>query len=57
MDEAALRATAGDLDLSVEELRAVLDVTTPGLVEALAGGLVRFEGALLELSSGPHADR
>ncbi|MHB8717512.1 MAG: hypothetical protein ACYDAC_01285 [Candidatus Dormibacteria bacterium] len=57
MDEPRLRSTAGDLDVSVDELRAILEITTAGLVEALVGGLVRFEDALLELSSVGNADR
>ena len=50
MDERRLSATAGELDLSVDDLRTILDITTAGLVEALVGGLIRFEDALFELS-------
>ena len=49
MDERRLAATAGELDISVEELRALMARTSDGLVEALAGGLIRFEDALLDL--------
>ena len=50
MEERRLAATAGELDIPVEELRELMESTTPGLVEAIAGGLVRFEDALLDLS-------
>ncbi len=50
MDERRLIAIAGELGLSVEELREAEVELTPSLAEALMGGLIRFEDALLELS-------
>ncbi|HWF58565.1 MAG TPA: hypothetical protein VG520_09440 [Candidatus Dormibacteraeota bacterium] len=50
MDERRRIAIASELGLSVEELREAEAELTPGLAEALMGGLIRFEDALLELS-------
>ena len=50
MEERRLAAIAGELDIAVDELRDIVERTTAGLVDALAGGLVRFEDALLDLS-------
>ena len=43
-------AIAGELEVPVDELRTIIEQTSDGLVEALAGGLIRFEDALLDLS-------
>lgn len=50
MDDGALTLTAELLGLSPEELRELSAGTTPGVAEALAAGLIRFEDALLDLS-------
>ncbi len=50
MDEKRLISVAGELGLSVEQLRLAVADTTSGVAEALLGGLIRFEDALLELS-------
>jgi hypothetical protein len=50
VDERRLISIAGELGLSVEELGEAEAELTPGLAEALMGGLIRFEDALLELS-------
>ena len=50
MDERRLTSIAGELGLTVEELRETDAALTPGLAEALVGGLIRFEDALFELS-------
>lgn len=50
VDEQRLTAVAGELGLPVDSLREASELLTPGVVEALLGGLIRFEDALLELS-------
>jgi hypothetical protein len=50
VDEQRLAMVAGELGMDVEQLRAAVMGTTPGVVDALLGGLIRFEDALLELS-------
>lgn len=50
MDERKLSVTAELLGLSQDELRQLSAGTTVGVAEALAGGLIRFEDALQELS-------
>ena len=50
MDERRLTSIAGELGLTVEELRAAQAEITPGVDEAVVGGLIRFEDALFELS-------
>jgi hypothetical protein len=50
MDERRLTSIAGELGLTVDELRLAQSEITPGLDEALVGGLIRFEDALFELS-------
>jgi hypothetical protein len=50
VDERHLISTAGELGLTVEELREAQSEITPGVDEALVGGLIRFEDALFELS-------
>jgi hypothetical protein len=50
VDERRLISIAGELGLTVEDLREAERELTPGLAEALMGGLIRFEDALLELS-------
>lgn len=50
VDEQRLASVAGELGVDVEQLRAAVVDTTPGVVDALLGGLIRFEDALLELS-------
>ncbi|MDQ6856091.1 MAG: hypothetical protein M3Z57_03340 [Candidatus Dormibacteraeota bacterium] len=50
MDERALTSIAGELGLTVDELREAQGQLTPGLPEAVLGGLIRFEDALFELS-------
>lgn len=49
MDERRLIAIAGELGLTVDELREAETELTPGVAEAAMGGLIRFEDALLEL--------
>jgi uncharacterized protein YidB (DUF937 family) len=50
VDEQGLATVAGELGMDVEQLREAMVDTTPGVVDALAGGMIRFEDALLELS-------
>jgi hypothetical protein len=50
VDERRLTSIAGELGLTVDELREVQAQITPGLAEAVLGGLIRFEDALFELS-------
>ncbi len=50
MDERRLASIANELDLTVDELREARSEISPGLDEALVGGLIRFEDALFELS-------
>jgi uncharacterized protein YidB (DUF937 family) len=50
VDEQRLATVAGELGMDVEQLRAAVVDTTPGVVDALLGGMIRFEDALLELS-------
>jgi hypothetical protein len=50
VDENRLTAIAGELGLTVDELRDARPQLTPGLDEAVLGGLIRFEDALFELS-------
>jgi hypothetical protein len=50
VDDQRLEMVAGELGMDVEQLRAAVADTTPGVVDALLGGLIRFEDALLELS-------
>ncbi len=50
MDERRLTSIAGELGLTVDELRQAQSEITPGLDEAVVGGLIRFEDALFELS-------
>jgi hypothetical protein len=50
VEERRLISIAGELGLTVDELREVQPELTPGVAEAVMGGLIRFEDALLELS-------
>ncbi len=50
MDERRLTSIAGELGLTVEQLREAQAQLSPGLAEAVLGGLIRFEDALFELS-------
>jgi hypothetical protein len=50
VDERRLTSIAGELGLTVDELRQAQSEITPGLDEAVVGGLIRFEDALFELS-------
>jgi hypothetical protein len=50
VDERRLAAIAGELGLTIDEVREAESVLTPGLDEAVVGGLIRFEDALFELS-------
>jgi hypothetical protein len=50
VDEQRLAMVAGELGMDIEQLRAAVVDTTPGVLDALLGGLIRFEDALLELS-------
>jgi hypothetical protein len=50
VDENRLISLAGELGMSPEQLRLAIADTTPGVAEAVLGGLIRFEDALLELS-------
>jgi uncharacterized protein YidB (DUF937 family) len=50
VDEQRLATVAGELGMDVEQLREAMVDTTPGVMDALAGGMIRFEDALLELS-------
>ncbi len=50
MDERRLTSIAGELGLTVDELRDAKSAISPGLEEAVLGGLIRFEDALFELS-------
>lgn len=50
MDERRLTSIAAELGLTVDELREARSQITPGVDEALVGGLIRFEDALFELS-------
>lgn len=50
MDDRRLEAIAGELGLSADELRDARTTITTGVDEAVLGGLIRFEDALLELS-------
>jgi hypothetical protein len=50
VDERRLTSIAGELGLSVDELHEAQGQLTPGLPEAVLGGLIRFEDALFELS-------
>jgi hypothetical protein len=50
VEERRLISIAGELGLTVDELREAQPELTPGVAEAVMGGLIRFEDALLELS-------
>ncbi len=50
MDELRLTSIAAELGLSSDELRELQPQLTPGVGEAVVGGLIRFEDALFELS-------
>jgi hypothetical protein len=50
VDERRLTSIAGELGLTVDQLREAQSEITPGVDEALVGGLIRFEDALFELS-------
>jgi hypothetical protein len=50
VDERRLTSIAGELGLTVDELRDAQAQLTPGLPDAVLGGLIRFEDALFELS-------
>ena len=50
MDDRRRASVARELGLTLEELTEAEAVITPGLGEALMGGLLRFEDALFELS-------
>jgi hypothetical protein len=50
VDERRLTSIAGELGLTVDELREAEPQLTAGLPEAVLGGLIRFEDALFELS-------
>jgi hypothetical protein len=50
MDDRRRASIARELGLTVEELADAEATLTPGLAEALMGGLLRFEDALFELS-------
>ena len=50
VDERRLTSIAGELGITVDELREAQTQISPGLDEALVGGLIRFEDALFELS-------
>lgn len=53
MDNRRLTSIAQELGLTVDELVAAQLEVTPGLDEAAAGGLIRFEDAFFELSQAP----
>jgi hypothetical protein len=50
VEEHRLTSIAGELGLTLDELREAEAQLTPGLPEAVLGGLIRFEDALFELS-------
>jgi len=50
VDERRLTSIAAELGLSPDELRELRPQLTPGVDEAVVGGLIRFEDALFELS-------
>jgi hypothetical protein len=50
VDESRLISIAGELGLTVDELRQAQAELSPGVDEAVMGGLIRFEDALFELS-------
>jgi hypothetical protein len=50
VDERRLTALAGELGLTVDELRELEPQLAPGVAAAVMGGLIRFEDALFELS-------
>ncbi len=50
MDERSLAGLAAELGMPIEELRAQQAEISPGIAEAVVGGLIRFEDALFELS-------
>ncbi|MGH7721349.1 MAG: hypothetical protein ACRENL_00760 [Candidatus Dormibacteria bacterium] len=50
MEDQRLIAIAGELGLSADELLAARAELSPGVDDALMGGLIRFEDALFELS-------
>jgi len=50
VDERRLTALAGELGLTVDELRELEPQLAPGVAAAVMGGLIRFEDALIELS-------
>jgi hypothetical protein len=50
VDERRLASIANELGLTVDELLEARSEISPGLDEALVGGLIRFEDALFELS-------
>ena len=50
MDERRLTSMAGELGLTVDELREAEAQLTAGVDDAVLGGLIRFEDALFELS-------
>ncbi len=45
-----MTSIATEIGLTAEELRDARSEITPGLDEAVLGGLIRFEDALFELS-------
>jgi hypothetical protein len=50
VDDRRLTSLAGELGLTVDELTEARAEITPGLDEAVVGGLIRFEDAFFELS-------
>lgn len=50
MDDRRFASLAAELGLTADELRDAQAAITPGVAEAVAGGLIRFEDALFELS-------
>jgi hypothetical protein len=50
VEEKRLTSVAGELGLTVDELREAQGRITAGVDEAVLGGLIRFEDALYELS-------
>ncbi len=50
MEERRLASVAAELGLTLDQLHEAQAVISTGLAEALAGGLIRFEDALFELS-------
>jgi hypothetical protein len=50
VEDRRLTSIAGELGLTVEELRAARAEITAGIDEAVMGGLILYEDALFELS-------